>query len=116
MRLLVCGGRDYCNKAAVFAALDRAHAKRPVSVLIHGGSTHTDGLAEAWAWNHDVPDEVFSADWMRFGAQAGAVRDALMLANGKPDAVMAFPGGSGTAHMVGLALKAGLPVWQPEGV
>ncbi len=30
-----------------------------------------------------------------------------------PDAVVVFPGGSGTADMVERARKAGLPVWEP---
>jgi hypothetical protein len=34
-----------------------------------------------------------------------------MLDEAKPDAVIAFPGGRGTADMTDRALKAGLPVW-----
>lgn len=116
MRLLVCGGRDYCNKAAVFAALDRAHAKRPVSVLIHGGARGADSLAEDWAICHHVEVAAFPADWQRNGKSAGPIRNMRMLAEGKPDGVVAFPGGCGTEHMVTLARDAGLPVWQPEGV
>lgn len=115
MRLLVCGGRDYCNKAAVFEALDRAHAKRPVTVLIHGAARGADSLAEDWAVCRHIEVMAFPADW-RLGKGAGPLRNEMMLQNGKPDGVVAFPGGRGTAHMVGLALKAGLPVWQPEGV
>jgi predicted Rossmann-fold nucleotide-binding protein len=33
-----------------------------------------------------------------------------MLAEGRPDAVIAFPGGKGTADMVRKARAAGLPV------
>jgi predicted Rossmann-fold nucleotide-binding protein len=33
-----------------------------------------------------------------------------MLTKGKPDIVIAFPGGSGTADMICQARKAGVPV------
>jgi hypothetical protein len=33
-----------------------------------------------------------------------------MLREGKPDLVIAFPGGRGTAHMTRIALEAGLKV------
>lgn len=33
-----------------------------------------------------------------------------MLQEGKPDLVVAFPGGRGTAHMTRIAQEAGVPV------
>ena len=41
-----------------------------------------------------------------------------MLREGRPDLVVAFPGGKGTAHMVGLARRAGVAVLEaarPQG-
>ena len=38
------------------------------------------------------------------------MRNARMLAEGKPDLVVAFPGGRGTADMVAQARKAGVRV------
>lgn len=52
----------------------------------------------------------FRADWEQCGRQAGPLRNARMLAEGRPDAVIAFPGGKGTADMVRKARAAGLPV------
>lgn len=57
-----------------------------------------------------VPVIVYHADWNAHGRSAGPIRNAKMLAEGKPDLVVAFPGGKGTAHMVGIARKAGVPV------
>ena len=45
-----------------------------------------------------------------YDAMAGSVRNALMLSDGKPDMVIAFPGGSGTADMVRQAEAARPPV------
>jgi predicted Rossmann-fold nucleotide-binding protein len=38
------------------------------------------------------------------------VRNRQMLTEGRPDLVVAFPGGKGTANMVALARKAGVEI------
>ncbi len=114
MRLLACGGRDYADRAFVAECLDKAHAKRPITLLIHGGAKGADALAEDWAQANLVPSKAYEAQWDVYGKAAGPVRNMRMLAEGKPDGVVAFPGGAGTAHMAGLAIDAGLPVWCPK--
>lgn len=42
MKVIVCGGRDYQDRDAVWAALDKAHAQRPLSMVIHGGARGAD--------------------------------------------------------------------------
>jgi hypothetical protein len=41
------------------------------------------------------------AEWERLGRKAGPIRNQRMLEEGKPDLVVAFPGGTGTAGMMG---------------
>lgn len=110
MRLLVCGGRDYRDRRAVFATLDGVAAKSPVTLLIEGGARGADALAAAWARERDVPVATFHADWEVHGASAGPLRNIRMLEEGAPDLVVAFPGGRGTAHMTRIAREAGTPV------
>jgi hypothetical protein len=43
---------------------------------------------------------------------AGPIRNARMLEEGKPDIVIAFPGGRGTANMIEQAHAAGVEVVQ----
>lgn len=50
----------------------------------------------------------FPADWDRYGKAAGGIRNSQMLIEGKPDLVVAFPGGNGTRDMVLKARKAGI--------
>jgi len=50
------------------------------------------------------------AEWDKFGRRAGPLRNEQMLREGKPDVVVAFPGGRGTAHMVRIAKEAGIDV------
>lgn len=113
MILLVCGGRDWSSVGLTYEALDRVHKKRPVTMLVTGCAKGADALAVAWAVSRGVPHRVFRADWDGLGRRAGSVRNQQMLDVGKPDGVVAFPGGHGTADMVRRSLEAGLTVWRP---
>ena len=108
MRLLVCGGRGFADEPG-FNRLMGTLIERP-SVVIHGGARGADRMAGRWALNHGIPAEVYEADWDRDGKAAGPIRNARMLAEGKPDLVLALPGGRGTADMVAKAEAAGVPV------
>jgi hypothetical protein len=67
-------------------------------------------LAGAWA---AIEVEVYRADWAKHGRSAGPIRNQRMLSDGKPDKVMAFPGGRGTRGMIALARAAGVEVLEP---
>jgi len=112
-RLLVCGGRDLSDPDLVYQALDMVHERKPIALVIHGGARGADTLAGEWAALRRIPVCVFPANWEHDGKGAGPIRNAAMLAHGMPSAVVAFPGGNGTADMVRRCLEAGLPVWQP---
>jgi hypothetical protein len=116
MKLLVCGGRDYSDQAAAWKALDRAHAKRPITLVIHGDALGADRIGRDWAIERGIPEKAFPADWKMLGQIAGPVRNQRMLDEGKPDGVLALPGGNGTADMVRRAEAKGLPVWRPYGI
>ena len=108
MRLLVCGGRDWDRIGAMVCALEKL---RP-SLVIHGGADGADHVADVAAAALGIPVEVYPADWARYGRRAGPIRNAQMLADDEPDAVLAFPGGRGTADMARQAKRAGVPVWE----
>lgn len=108
MRILVCGGRDYANMQKV---ADTLEALSPSSI-IHGCAAGADDLADMWAGANYVPVLPFTADWGGFGKAAGPLRNKAMLEKGKPDLVIAFPGGKGTANMVKQAREAGIPVME----
>ena len=101
----MCGGRDYDDYNTVSNTLGHLHKRGPVSLLIHGGARGADSLAGEWAEESGVPVKVYEADWKRLGKAAGFIRNATMLKHGKPDMVIAFPGGPGTDNMVKLADK-----------
>lgn len=112
LRIAVTGGRDFAFRNAVFAALDRVHRERGVSCIIHGGATGADAWASAWAEFNGVMAVMFPADWQTHGRSAGPIRNQQMLDHGNPDALVAFPGGDGTADMVRRATGR-IPIWHP---
>lgn len=108
MRVLVCGGRDYADWSHVYSVLYSLDPQP--TVIIEGGATGADKFAREWAYVEGCPNETFAADWKSDGRSAGPRRNARMLADGKPDLVVAFRGGRGTADMTAKAERAGIPV------
>ena len=118
IRLLVCGGRDFADYALMQTYLDsfvagmrESHAGARI-VLINGGATGADALAVKWASTCPYIDtvETYLAQWHLYGRMAGPIRNQQMLSHGRPDTVIAFPGGRGTADMVWRANAAHIPV------
>lgn len=112
MRVLVCGGRDFVDFDFLNFTLSKLQTERgPFSLIIHGGARGADALADVYAAKHFLPLLRFPADWGRHGRSAGPIRNAQMLKDGRPDLVVAFKGGNGTADMVKQATKAGVEVF-----
>lgn len=115
MGVLVYGGRRYNNFRRVFAELDAIHARTRITVVIQGESTGADALAKTWAQTRGIPTADFKADWddlsvpvvrrkvrvdgSVYNAAAGGTRNKVMMAEGRPDIAVEFPGGDGTSNM-----------------
>lgn len=144
MRVLVCGGRDYGNLPEELDHPNREQKLKeyehilyalselsldwskhsedkygnwlPNVTIISGVAKGVDTVAIDWAVLNWCPFEEYPANWSKHGKAAGPIRNQQMLDEGKPDLVVAFPGGRGTAHMVRLAKAAGVPVKEINGV
>ena len=131
MRILVCGGRAFADYGWLTHVLDAYLAEASLSVakleLIGGGARGADSLAHRWATERQIPFHEFKARWddtkhpqadVRFNrkdgkpynAAAGFIRNQRMVDEGRPDIVIAFPGGGGTRDMMLRATEAGVPV------
>lgn len=108
--ILVCGGRDYGNQAMLFGVLDMIAEHERVDTIIQGGADGADRLARIWCQNRFCRMLNYPADWRTHGKAAGPIRNQQMIDHGKPDLVLAFPGGRGTADMVRRAKAAGIEV------
>jgi hypothetical protein len=115
VKLLICGGRTYKDSFAFRDAMDelRSRGKGPTHIIC-GDAPGADELARRYAESECLPFDVFYADWQQHGKAAGPMRNQRML-EAKPDGVVAFPGGRGTADMVRRAEAAGVKVWKPYG-
>lgn len=116
MRVLVCGGRDYNNAGVVWHSLTDLAERHGPLFIIQGGATGADTLAKEWAQITSSENIEFPAEWEKHGKAAGPIRNKRMIVEGKPDLVVAFPGGKGTANMVKLAEEAGIKVLKIETV
>jgi hypothetical protein len=110
MRLLVCGGRDWDDFEVLNEELTWLAYEPGISVIIHGGARGADTLAGEWAALTKTPVEVYRADWEKHGRSAGPIRNKRMLIEGKPDMVLAFPGGRGTRNMIEQAVAVSVKV------
>lgn len=110
--VLVCGGRKTKLEDEIIIHLDAVLNKHPEMTLLHGGAPGTDTIAEKWAKERQVMSIRVPAKWNEHKMAAGPIRNKRML-DMKPDAVVAFPGGAGTAHMVKIAKEANVPIWHP---
>ena len=129
MRVLVCGGRDFGDVS--FTQFNYALTKEerqlredqyqfiwaylseaitPNDLLITGVARGVEIVAYHWAIINQVQPLPYPAAWGALGMAAGPIRNKQMLDEGKPDLVIAFPGGKGTEHMKKLAQKAGVEI------
>lgn len=110
MRVLVCGGRHFADAERLGAFLGAVEQHYKITTIIHGGAAGADHLAGKYAEWQKIPAHVFPAEWNRHGLAAGPIRNQRMIDEGKPDLVVAFAGGRGTADMIRRAKAAGIPV------
>ncbi|MBR0741172.1 DUF2493 domain-containing protein [Bradyrhizobium liaoningense] len=110
MHVIVCGGRTFDNYAAVKKYLDMLYAIHGFTLVIHGRAKGADTCAHRWAGEHGVPVEMFPAHWRLHGNAAGPIRNKQMLDEGRPQLVVAFPGGDGTRNMMKQAHERGVEV------
>lgn len=112
---LICGGRDFADRALFEGAMRDLILHPEDCVIVHGAARGADTLADGWARARSIAVYACPADWEAHGKAAGWIRNQDMLEQFKPDVVIAFPGGRGTADMVKRARKAGVVVVEVKG-
>lgn len=121
VRVLVCGSRDFdgnaYTKQQVFDTLDRlsvGYLKNKQITVINGWANGVDLAAAEWAESRYLPFLSVPADWGKYKKIAGFYRNERMLTIGKPNIVIAFPGGRGTNDMITRAKRRGIEVIEIE--
>jgi hypothetical protein len=107
MKVLVCGSRDWNNKAAISSEISRFKAD---TIIIQGGARGADSIAKECAEYYGLHCAEILPLWDHFGKRAGHIRNEAMLEL-EPDLVLAFSSGSaGTQSTIDKARKKGIPV------
>lgn len=114
MRVLVCGGRYFENSDLLDKTLRRLASANQIDCIIEGNARGADRMAGFWARKQRIDNLKFNAEWEKYGPGAGPKRNQRMLDEGRPDLVVAFAGGKGTADMVRRARAAGIEVVEVE--
>ena len=107
--LAVTGGRDYRDRDKVWRKLDKFWLKYRFHFLLHGGARGVDTFADEWCDTKPVQSLCARAHWDRDGKRAGPMRNGMM-GRLRPIRLVAFPGGTGTAHMRGVAERLGIKI------
>lgn len=109
MRTIIAGSRSADSPLELELAI-RKCGWVP-TVVLSGTAKGADRLGEQWAEQHGVKIERYPADWDTHGKSAGYRRNEQMAHHA--DALIALWDGEsrGTAHMIKLAMKAGLKVY-----
>lgn len=111
MKAIVCGGRNQADEDRVWRGLTYfTETFGPLASIAHGGATGVDTFAGEWAKRSGVRVSVYPARWRAEGKAAGPRRNQRMLDEFKPDVVIAFAGGRGTADMVRRAEAEGVRI------
>lgn len=127
MRILVCGGRTFGNiymenlspqelfqkekeRNFIWDKLEQITGDYFNINIISGMADGVDTVAYEFARDTEISLLSFPADWKKHGKSAGPIRNQQMLDEGKPNLIVAFPGGTGTADMIRRAKKAEIEV------
>jgi hypothetical protein len=115
VKIIVTGGRHHTDDQLVWSMLSDIHRLTPITLLVEGGAPGADRAAQEWAKHTGVPFITVEADWDHYPGHAGRMRNCKMLREHPPEALVAFPGGKGTRHMVRICKAAGVPVLKSDG-
>ena len=108
MRAIICGSREF--HSVTYAYLSSTLGGMDLTEIISGGASGVDSYVVSYAKAKRIDYRVYYPDWLHQGKMAGPNRNARMLEEGHPDAVVAFWGTNGTANMMAQARALSVPV------
>ncbi len=110
-RIAFTGGSDCGDHAAIWDALDKAKARHPDMILLHGATpTGAERAAACWADSRGVAQVAFRPDWNRNGKAAPFKRNDRIL-EALPVGLIIFAGTGIQDNLADKAKKMGIPLW-----
>ena len=111
MKVIIAGGRDFCNKVMLVDALGHFLKEYgEITEVVCGMADGADTLGRLWAEFMQIPVKEFPADWSKHGKAAGPIRNKQMAEYA--DVLIAFWDGKskGTKDMIDQAMTKKLMV------
>ena len=106
--------RDYQNHSIISQAMwwnTLGGMHEPLSVAVcNGGAKGADSLVREWCKQHGIHCFLLEPLFGRYRRPAGPIRNEMMLDIIRPNLLIAFPGGSGTAGTIKLAQEKRIKV------
>lgn len=111
MKVLVCGDRNWVEYDKIRRRLELL--PKEDTIIIHGAARGADTIAGIVGYQLNFKVKQFTAQWLKYGKAAGAIRNKEML-DQKPDLVIAFHSNldqsKGTKNCINEAKRRGIPV------
>ena len=90
LKVVVTGSRDWTHRETIERELKDITRIHGSGVLAHGGAKGADTIAGEIAELLGWEVKVYKADWHEYRNAAGPIRNRQMLADMRPDVVVAF--------------------------
>lgn len=106
----VTGGRDFNHIDFIYKTMNEVNIKYDVYEYVFGDAHGVDAHVQKWVIENKLNHKKYYADWGFHGKSAGPIRNKQILDECRPNLLIAFPGGRGTANMVIQARRRGVPI------
>lgn len=103
MKIAILGTRTF-NDVSYFESVIGSIISED-DTIISGGARGTDSLAEKYAYDHNIPIQIFKADWNKYGKAAGFIRNDEIWRETDIGVIFWDGESKGTAHSIQLAEK-----------
>lgn len=71
MKLLITGSRKFDNSIGIMEAIKQVEnlQGQKITMLLHGGATGADTLAQQWAEENNIPTQILKPDYEKHGGK-----------------------------------------------
>ena len=110
LKILICGGRHFCNYALLESIADNVIKGQNFSEIeiVSGHCIGADRMGEEYAKRRNYALKIFPAEWKKYGKRAGPIRNKQMIdyiAEFENKIVVAFTGPNTKGTKIRLRLQ-----------
>lgn len=110
VKLIIAGGRGYIPRHGDGQLIRKFVDQFGVTEIVSGTANGADEIGEIFSFGMGKEPRRFPPDWDQWGKWAGPIRNKEMA--DYADALLVFPGNTGTANMIEQAQKVGIKIYR----